>query len=83
MSRRSNRKGRERDAERRYAHAAATATAERLRRRDAEQARDEALDRADYLDRQLRRLNEIHEGTVGFLTPAEYQQIGATQDGSS
>lgn len=83
MSRRTDRRGRERDAERRYQHAAAVATAERLRRRTAEQERDDALDRADHLDRELRRINAQLFATVGVLTADEYQQIGAEPDGSS
>ena len=83
MSRRTDRSGRLRDAERRYGHAAVVASAERLRRRDAERERDDALDRADHLERELRRLNEIHEATVGFPTLADYQQIGVTPDGTS
>lgn len=83
MSRRTDRRGRERDAERRFQHAAAVASSERLRRRDAERERDDARDRADHLARELRRLNEIHEATVGFPTATDYQQIGAEPDGSS
>ncbi|WIA97642.1 hypothetical protein [Curtobacterium sp. MCBA15_004] len=83
MSRRTDRRGRERDAERRYEHAASVASAERLRRHAAERERDDALDRADHLARELHRLNEIHEATVGFPTAADYEQIGAEPDGSS
>lgn len=83
MSRRTDRRGREWDAERRYQHAAAVASSERLRRRQAEQARDDALDRADHLDRELRRISAQLFATIGVLTVAEYQQIGGAQDGAT
>lgn len=83
MSRRTDRRGRERDAERRYQHAAIVASAERLRRRAAEQERDDALDRADHLDRELRRINAQLFATVGVFTAAEYQQIGGAPDGAT
>ena len=74
MSRRTDR-WRERDAERRCQHAAAVASSERLRRRQAEQARDDALDRADHLDRELRSINAQLFATVGVFTAAELTRL--------
>lgn len=81
MSRRSDRNGRLRDAERRYEHAAGVANAERQKRRSAEQERDDALMRAEHAEREAARLSELHFGTVGFLTPSEYAQIGKEPHG--
>lgn len=83
MSRRTDRRGRERDAERRYQHAAAVASAERLRRRDAERERNDALDRAEHAEREAARMHELNIATLNSLSYEEYGRIGKEPDGTT
>lgn len=83
MSRRTDRRGRERDAERRYQHAAAVASTEHGRRVRAEQARDDALDRAAHAEREAARMHELNIATLNFLSYEEYGRIGKGPDGTS
>ncbi|MBT2502999.1 hypothetical protein [Curtobacterium sp. ISL-83] len=52
-------------------------------RAELRRQRDDALTRAETAERELQRISELHFATVGFLSPSEYEQIGATPDGTS